>query len=1023
MLRLTISGSNRLRLDWISVYNAYTLRYYRFYCPYGGCDLSTDSSEGVRQLSLDFNECTGGTCDTHASCSNLPFGSFTCRCNTGYSGNGITCTEQCPALSRPANLVLSSTTATSYQDVVHFTCNPGYALIGAPSITCRAGGTWSAPVPTCRDINECQANGGRGPCDHTCTNEHGSYRCSCQAGYQLDTNSVSCIDLDECTQGLHDCAQVCFNILGGFSCGCNDGFSLDDDGRSCSAEDDCFTGACDNGGTCMDGDNAFSCLCPAGYKGETCQTPPCSEDYDPPVDGGKVCTTSDVTTDTMTCTVFCRGDKEFYGVPADAYTCTSSGRYRPGRAHVKGDVFYFFDGDCQSSMQEIMSNFQQLFGQLQSSQAQGVVSTQLGSLEVDCGGHARSISKRSVLRQGTHRATDGFTINFEVVATISQGNITELQQFDLVFALDDVYYEMADKVSSNDFNLVIGGQPVTAESFDMGFAEIVANCTVGQLTYQDDYQAYCTDCPRGTFHDVTTDTCEKCPIGQYQDQPAQSTCKSCPANTWTVFPRGVELAECLSYCEGSAGPCSSCTYENRKLTCKCEPGYAGSRDGLTCGVDSDQDGYPDVSLPCNDTSCHQDNCPWVPNSGQEDTDGDDAGNACDEDADNDGLLNNLDNCPLVGNADQADGDGDGVGDGCDNCPTDINTDQLDTDDDGLGNACDQDSDGDALIDSQDNCPFQLNLDQADTDGDGIGDVCDNCPIVPNADQDDADQNQIGDACEKGIDSDSDGIPNSLDNCLMEANSAQLDTDNDGQGNGIGDVCSLDFDQDGVLDTDDVCPENNMVSSTDFRNYQTVDLGAANSNSPPHWEFLNEGAEITQHMNSDPGIILGATNFGSVDYRGTFFVNTQVDDDFVGFVFSFQSNSRFYLVSWKQAGDSSGGQAGMVDSTTGPGQDLALALWKAAEVQGQTKLLWEDPNKIGWSDKTAYRWELKHVPTVGLIRLKLYAGSQLVVDSGNVQDQSLRGGRLGVYCYSQQDVIWSDLVTKCDDTLPPDVSQN
>ncbi|XP_078583878.1 cartilage oligomeric matrix protein-like [Branchiostoma floridae x Branchiostoma japonicum] len=219
----------------------------------------------------------------------------------------------------------------------------------------------------------------------------------------------------------------------------------------------------------------------------------------------------------------------------------------------------------------------------------------------------------------------------------------------------------------------------------------------------------------------------------------------------------------------------------------------------------------------------------------------------------------------------------------------------------------------------------------------------------------------------------------------------------------------------------------MVSSTDFRNYVTVNLGDANSNNPaPQWEFNNEGAEITQELNSDPGMILGTTKFGSVDYRGTFFVNTQVDDDFVGFVFSYESNSRFYLVSWKQAGDDSGGQAGvqlkLVDSTTGPGQDLALALWKAAEVQGQTKLLWEDPNKLGWSDKTAYRWELKHLPTVGLIRLKLYAGRQLVVDSGNVMDQSLRGGQLGVYCYSQQNVIWSDLVTKCDDTLPPDFSQ-
>lgn len=76
-------------------------------------------------------------------------------------------------------------------------------------------------------------------------------------------------------------------------------------------------------------------------------------------------------------------------------------------------------------------------------------------------------------------------------------------------------------------------------------------------------------------------------------------------------------------------------------------------------------------------------------------------------------------------------DGDGVLDVVDNCPMIFNPTQEDTDDDDLGDVCDpcqtgsnHDEDSDMFLDGCDNCPQIANDDQANADADDLGDVCD-----------------------------------------------------------------------------------------------------------------------------------------------------------------------------------------------------------------------------------------------------------------------------------------------------------
>ena len=41
------------------------------------------------------------------------------------------------------------------------------------------------------DVNECDTN--NGGCDHSCTNTQGSFECSCDEGYILDSDDFSCL--------------------------------------------------------------------------------------------------------------------------------------------------------------------------------------------------------------------------------------------------------------------------------------------------------------------------------------------------------------------------------------------------------------------------------------------------------------------------------------------------------------------------------------------------------------------------------------------------------------------------------------------------------------------------------------------------------------------------------------------------------------------------------------------------------------------------------------------------------------
>ncbi|XP_073822838.1 cartilage oligomeric matrix protein-like [Musca autumnalis] len=465
------------------------------------------------------------------------------------------------------------------------------------------------------------------------------------------------------------------------------------------------------------------------------------------------------------------------------------------------------------------------------------------------------------------------------------------------------------------------------------------------------------------------------------------------------------------YCDSNAECFLSDDY---KFNCRCNVGWVGN--GSVCGIDQDLDGWPNEQLPCSESLCKQDNCPLLPNSEQEDLDQDGIGDACDDDVDGDSLTNDKDNCQFVYNPDQLDSDRDGVGDACDNCRYVSNPKQWESDGDGIGDACDncpgisnpkqKDRDEDLLGDACDN--------DIDVDRDGVQDSEDNCPTHSNADQLDTDNDGKGDACDD--DMDGDGIVNYRDNCPLANNTDQVDSN----GNGKGDLCELDEDMDGIPNESDNCPHNSMIHSTDFRHIRSVNLDPE-GRVQPDWVVHDNGTKITQNLKSYAGLAVGRYAFDGVDFEGKFYVDDEYDSNYVGIVFSYQSNSKFYIAMLRKNRLNFSGpnaELKLVNSTTGPGYMLRESLWRTGDTADEARLLWKDP--MGWKSKTSYRWSLLHRPAIGLIRWKMFEADRMVLDSGNVYDSTLKGGRLGVFCYSQRNIIWSDLSYKCNTRVPMSV---
>jgi hypothetical protein len=129
------------------------------------------------------------------------------------------------------------------------------------SFTCTCNSGYSGNGVSCSDVNECALGTDNCHGNAGCKNVAGSFTCTCNSGYS--GNGVSCSDVDECALGTHNCHgnATCKNVAGSFTCTCNSGYG--GDGVSCSDVDECALGTdnCADSATCTNTVGSFGCTC------------------------------------------------------------------------------------------------------------------------------------------------------------------------------------------------------------------------------------------------------------------------------------------------------------------------------------------------------------------------------------------------------------------------------------------------------------------------------------------------------------------------------------------------------------------------------------------------------------------------------------------------------------------------------------------------------------------------------------------------------------------------------------------
>ena len=279
------------------------------------CDCGTGYTGDGRATGdgcADIDECDDGSneCDVSAECVNRD-GTYECECPGGFGS--VFPGDECPDtdLCDPNPCSPLSTCVFDGGEALCRICEPGYAGDPNDCPSCPPGYQGNGEGGAgCLDIDECAI--GDGPCypGVACTNTEGGFGCgpcsrgfngdalgaegcvsdecracppfarctpgaaqpcTCNRGFELDTASGACTDVDECSGGLARCGSGshCVNLAGSFLCECDAGFRLSAGGDCEQTTCETWNETCGEGAACDDSSGTPTCVCIDSTPGST----------------------------------------------------------------------------------------------------------------------------------------------------------------------------------------------------------------------------------------------------------------------------------------------------------------------------------------------------------------------------------------------------------------------------------------------------------------------------------------------------------------------------------------------------------------------------------------------------------------------------------------------------------------------------------------------------------------------------------------------------------------------------------